>query len=62
MRLMIYRMGKTGERVIYECWYQYMKNILDKICEIYEIDDECKELLYKIHMRPNDYLIYIIPK
>lgn len=50
------------ENFIFELWYKYMKNILDEICQIYEIDDECKELLYRLHLRPNDFILAIIPE
>jgi hypothetical protein len=52
---------KIKSRVfIFELWYQYMKNILDDICDTYEIDDECREMLYKIHLRPNEYVLRVI--
>jgi len=50
----------NSKALIFELWFQYMKNILDDICDTYEIDDECREMLYKIHLRPNDYILRII--
>ena len=50
----------NSKALIFELWFQYMKNILDEICDTYGIDDECREMLYKIHLRPNDYILKII--
>ena len=50
---------KIAERVLYELWYSVAETIFDRVCEVTQLNEEQKEALRLIALRPNDFHIQI---
>ena len=46
-----------AERVLYELWYSVAETIFERVCEVTQLDEEQKEALRLIALRPNDFHI-----
>jgi hypothetical protein len=53
---------KMGESILYEWWYAIAEQIFEKVCEVTELDQEQKEALREVAMRPNDFQVEIEDK
>jgi hypothetical protein len=50
---------KKAEQVLYELWFSVAETIFEKVCEVTELDEEQREALRMIALRPNDFHIQI---
>jgi len=50
---------KIAESVLYDLWFSVAEMIFEKVCEVTQIDEEQKEALRLIALRPNDFHIQI---
>jgi hypothetical protein len=48
-----------AERVLYELWYSISESIFERVCEVTQLDEEQKEALRRIALRPNDFHIVL---
>lgn len=48
-----------AERVLYELWYSVAETIFERVCEVTQLDEEQKEALRLIALRPNDFHIVL---
>jgi hypothetical protein len=53
---------KIAEMILYEWWYSIAKEIFEKVCVIAELDEEQKDALREVALRPNDFQIEIEEK
>ena len=50
---------QMASTLLYEWWYTLAEKIFDRVCEVTELDDEQKEALRAVSLRPNDFHIII---
>jgi hypothetical protein len=50
---------KKAEQILYELWFSVAETIFDKVCEVTELNEEQKEALRSVALRPNDFHIQI---
>lgn len=50
------QMAKT---ILYEWWYAISEEIFERVCKVTELDEEQKEALRSIALRPNDFHVVI---
>ena len=50
---------KIAESVLYDLWFSVAEMIFEKVCEVTQLDDEQKEALRLVALRPNDFHIQI---
>ena len=50
---------KIAECVLYELWYSVAETIFERVCEVTQLNEEQKEALRLIALRPNDFHIQI---
>ena len=50
---------KIAESVLYDLWFSVAEMIFEKVCEVTQLDEEQKEALRLIALRPNDFHIQI---
>jgi hypothetical protein len=48
-----------AESILYEMWYSIAEKIFERVCEITELDEEQRDALRKVALRPNDFQIKI---
>ena len=48
-----------AESVLYDLWFSVAEMIFEKVCEVTQLDEEQKEALLLIALRPNDFHIQI---
>lgn len=48
-----------AETILYELWYSIAESIFERVCTITQLDEEQKEALRQVALRPNDFQIYI---
>lgn len=49
----------TAQNILYEWWYSVAESIFHRVCEITELDEDQKEALKQLALRPNDFRINI---
>ena len=45
--------------ILYELWYSIAETLFERVCIVTELDEEQKEALRSVVMRPNDFQIII---
>lgn len=50
---------RIAETILYELWYSIAESIFERVCEITQLDEEQKEALREVALRPNDFQICI---
>jgi len=48
-----------AENILYELWFSVAETIFKRVCEVTELDEEQKEALRQVSLRPNDFQILI---
>jgi len=48
---------QLAKAVLYEWWYAISEAIFERVCEVTELDEEQKEALRTVALRPNDFHI-----
>ena len=50
---------KIAKSVLYDLWFSVAEMIFEKVCEVTQLDDEQKEALRLVALRPNDFHVQI---
>lgn len=50
---------KMVESLLYEWWYAIAEEIFERVCVVTELDEEQREALRAVALRPNDFQIEI---
>lgn len=45
--------------LLYEWWYSIAETLFERVCHVTELDNEQKEALRTVALRPNDFHIHI---
>jgi len=53
---------KNAERILYELWYSVAETIFNRVCEVTQLDEEQKDALRLVALRPNDFHVQIESK
>lgn len=53
---------KMAEALLYEWWYAIAEEIFERVCRVTDLDEEQKEALRTVALRPNDFQIEIEEK
>lgn len=48
-----------AETILYELWYSTAESIFERVCAITQLDEEQKEALRQVALRPNDFQVHI---
>lgn len=48
-----------AETILYELWYSVAESIFERVCVITQLDEEQKEALRQVALRPNDFQVHI---
>jgi hypothetical protein len=48
-----------AETILYELWYSVAESIFNRVCTITQLDEEQKEALRQVALRPNDFQVFI---
>jgi hypothetical protein len=48
-----------AENILYELWFSVAETIFNRVCEVTELDEEQREALKQVALRPNDFQIVI---
>jgi hypothetical protein len=48
-----------AESILYELWYSVAEKIFERVCTVTELDEEQRDALRKVALRPNDFQIKI---
>lgn len=48
-----------AETILYELWYSVAESIFERVCMITQLDEEQKEALRQVALRPNDFQVHI---
>lgn len=48
-----------AENILYELWFSIAESIFEKVCEVTELNQEQKNALRMVALRPNDFQIVI---
>lgn len=48
-----------AETILYELWYSVAESIFERVCRVTQLDEEQKEALRQVALRPNDFQVYI---
>jgi hypothetical protein len=48
-----------AENILYELWYSVAESIFNRVCTITQLDEEQKEALRQVALRPNDFQVFI---
>lgn len=49
-----------AENIIYELWYSVAESIFKRVCDITQLNEEQREALRQVALRPNDFQIQIV--
>jgi len=48
-----------AKALLYEWWYAVSEAIFERVCKVTELDEEQKEALRAVALRPNDFHIVV---
>ena len=48
-----------AHNILYELWFSIAESIFEKVCEVTELNEEQKNALRMVALRPNDFQIII---
>ena len=46
---------------LYELWYSIAETIFQRVCEVTELNEEQREALRQVALRPNDFQVRVDP-
>ena len=46
-----------AESLLYEWWFAVAETLFERVCEVTGLDDEQKEALRQVALRPNDFQV-----
>ena len=50
---------KIAQNILYELWFSIAETIFERVCEVTELNEEQKQALKEVALRPNDFQIQI---
>jgi hypothetical protein len=48
-----------AHNVLYELWYSVAETLFQRVCEVTELNEEQREALRNVALRPNDFQVRI---
>lgn len=48
-----------AENILYELWYSVAESIFQRVCVVTQLDEEQKEALRQVALRPNDFHVFV---
>ena len=48
-----------AKNILYELWYSVAETIFQRVCEVTELNEEQREALRSVMLRPNDFQVSI---
>lgn len=48
-----------AKNILYELWYSVAETIFQRVCEVTELNEEQREALRSVVLRPNDFQVTI---
>jgi len=49
-----------AENILYDLWFSVAETIFERVCEVTQLDEDQREALRMVALRPNDFHIQII--
>lgn len=49
----------VAKNILYDLWYSVAETLFERVCEVTGLDDEQREALKQVALRPNDFDIVI---
>lgn len=46
-----------AESLLYEWWFAVAETLFERVCEVTELDEEQREALRQVALRPNDFQV-----
>jgi hypothetical protein len=50
-----------AKNILYELWYSVAETIFQRVCEVTELNEEQREALRSVVLRPNDFQVRVEP-
>jgi len=50
-----------AQNILYELWYSVAETLFQRVCEVTELNEEQREALRNVALRPNDFQVSIQP-
>jgi hypothetical protein len=50
-----------AHNILYELWYSIAETIFQRVCEVTELNEEQREALRQVALRPNDFQVRVDP-
>ena len=48
-----------AQNILYELWYSVAETLFQRVCELTELNEEQREALRNIALRPNDFQVRV---
>jgi hypothetical protein len=48
-----------AEHILYDLWFSIAESIFERVCHVTQLNEEQKQALREVALRPNDFQIYI---
>ena len=49
----------VAQTILYELWYSVAETLFERICTVTELDEEQREALRRVALRPNDFQVHV---
>jgi len=50
-----------AHNILYELWYSVAETLFHRVCEVTELNEEQREALRNVALRPNDFQVRVEP-
>ena len=50
-----------AKNILYELWYSIAETLFQRVCDVTELNEEQREALRTVALRPNDFQVSIQP-
>jgi hypothetical protein len=51
----------VAQNILYELWYSVAEMLFQRVCEVTELNEEQREALRAVALRPNDFQVRVEP-
>jgi hypothetical protein len=51
----------VAQNILYELWYSVAETLFQRVCEVTELNEEQREALRAVALRPNDFQVRVEP-
>lgn len=51
----------VAQNILYELWYSVAETLFQRVCEVTELNEEQREALRAVALRPNDFQVRVDP-